>query len=234
MPWGLFIVLGFLSGSVPYAWLIGRARGVDIRRHGSGNPGATNVGRVLGSRWGHLCLALDIAKGLVPTLAAGWAAGVLGDRTLDARSASLWLGVAIACVLGHMFSPFLGFRGGKGVATGLGGVLGVFPALTVPAGVAAGVWLVSTRLTRYVGASSCLAAVAIPVATRLWARGEGRLVLVAGTAVLAVLVIWKHRGNLRRTLAGTEPRIGDRAGAREPAAERDRTGAGTGPDSADI
>jgi len=208
--WPLLIVVGFAAGSIPFAWLIGRARGIDIRKHGSGNPGATNVGRVLGAKWGHLCLALDVAKGLGPTLAAGWAAGVLGKRALDTTDAGLWLAVAVACVLGHMFSPWLGFKGGKGVATGLGGMLGVFPALTVPATAALLVWIVSTRVTRYVGVSSCLAALAIPVAAALWARGDGRAVLVAGTAILAALVIWKHRGNLRRTLAGEEPRVGSR------------------------
>jgi acyl-phosphate glycerol 3-phosphate acyltransferase len=135
--WLSLLILSFLSGSIPFGLLIARARGVDIRRHGSGNIGATNVWRVLGRGPGLLCFALDVLKGLAPTLGAAWTTGLLGPRALpgpiDARSAWLWLVVMALAILGHMFSPWVGFRGGKGVATGLGALLGVWPFLTAPA-----------------------------------------------------------------------------------------------------
>ena len=122
MIWIGFIVLGFVSGSIPFALLIGRAKGVDIRRHGSGNVGATNVSRVLGRPYGLLCFALDAAKGAGPVVAAGLVQGVFGATVaaVEPTAQWAWLAVAVASVAGHMFSPFVGFRGGKGVATGFG------------------------------------------------------------------------------------------------------------------
>ena len=109
------LVIGaYLLGAIPFGLLIGRARGVDVRTQGSRNIGATNVGRVLGRKWGYLCLALDILKGFVPTLSA--ALLLRGDRA-DPRQQLLVLLVAVAAVLGHVFPVYLGFRGGKGVAT---------------------------------------------------------------------------------------------------------------------
>src|SRR5262245_15787887 len=129
----LLILSSALSGSIPFGLLIARARGIDIRKHGSGNIGATNVWRVLGPGPGLLCLALDIAKGLIPTLAAGFALHLIPARALEPRDAWAWLGVVAAAILGHIFTPFASFKGGKGVATGLGALLGVWPFLTLPA-----------------------------------------------------------------------------------------------------
>lgn len=229
--WGLWMALAYLAGSVPFGFLIARARGPDIRQHGSGNIGATNVGRVLGKKWGRICLVLDILKGVVPVLAAGAAMGMIGGAGAgeggpEARgfwgSADdwLWLGVAAAAVLGHMFPVWLRLKGGKGVATGLGAMLGVFPVLTAAGAVALVAWLVSARLTRYVSVSSCVAAVALPAAVLVerwaapgWGANGAHLVVASG---LAALVIWRHRGNLQRLAAGTEPRIGASPGAEPP------------------
>jgi acyl phosphate:glycerol-3-phosphate acyltransferase len=216
----LLVLAAALSGSIPFGYLIGRARGIDIRQHGSKNIGATNVGRVLGRPLGVACFVLDLAKGLLPTLGAGWVLGVLGDVSPDVRAGWWWMGVMAGCVLGHMFSPWVGFKGGKGVATGFGALLGIFPVLTVPAVVVLFVWLMSVKITRYVGLSSCVAAVALPVSVGLlpvvlgWGVGEdGRWVLwpqlVVGL-VLASLVVYRHRGNLARTWAGTEFRVGEK------------------------
>ena len=204
---------GFVCGSVPFGLLIARRHGIDIRAHGSGNIGATNVWRVLGPRAGALCFALDVLKGLIPTLSAGWAAGLLGDWRPDQALLWLWQLAMIAPVLGHMFSPFVGFKGGKGVATGLGALLGVYPAMTAAGLGALAVWIVSVKLTRYVGVSSVLAAASLPVWTllagRVLAEGGARVApCVCVGVLLAALVVYKHRGNLRRTLAGTEPRVG--------------------------
>ena len=135
-PW-LFIPAAFLCGSIPFGMLIARARGIDIRAHGSGNIGATNVGRVLGRTWGVAVFALDVCKGLAPVLVAGAALGTLGHIAAPARDAWLVLATAAAAILGHVFCPWLRFKGGKGVATSLGALAGVFPVLTIAVALAA-------------------------------------------------------------------------------------------------
>lgn len=221
LQWTLAILGAYMLGSVPFGFLIARARGIDIRQHGSRNIGATNVGRVLGRRWGALCFALDTLKGAAAVALAGWWTGALGEAHAPAPEAWLWLGVAIAAVAGHMFTIFLRFKGGKGVATGFGALAAMWPLLTLPALVALGVWLVTLRTTRIVSVSSCVAALSLPlsVAAQSVARGgqwaESSPFLIA-TEALAALVIWKHRGNLRRVASGTEPRVDERADNRGP------------------
>ncbi len=215
MPWHLLIPVAFLCGSIPFGLLIGRARGIDIRKHGSGNIGATNVWRVLGRGPGMTCFLLDVLKGLAPTIAAGWWAGLLSPRIPPAEQGWLWLAVMGASILGHMFTPFADFRGGKGVATGLGALLGVFPFLTLPALVCFGVWVVAAAITRYVSVASCLAALALPalVVAFNWGRlrEPGMQPFLIVTAAIAALVIARHRANIKRLIAGTENRIGARA-----------------------
>ncbi|MEM1026706.1 MAG: glycerol-3-phosphate 1-O-acyltransferase PlsY [Planctomycetota bacterium] len=232
MDWivyGIAWAVAFLCGSIPFAVLIGRAKGVDIRKVGSGNPGATNLGRALGKKWGLLCFGLDVGKGLVPVFGfqiigllralTGWYwVEVIADPMwqggvyqLTAPLAGQWVGLAVAAVMGHIFSPWLGFKGGKGVATGLGASLGLFPFVTLP-GVACGiVWLITAKLTGYVGLSSALAAALLPILTAvsglLFGLSLGPLAVFVGlTALLAALVIVRHRGNLQRTFNGTEPK----------------------------
>lgn len=224
--WLTLIAASFLLGSVPTGHLIARARGVDIRRHGSGNIGATNVMRVLGPRAGLLCLALDILKGFIPTLGAGLVSGSAGAARLDPADAWWWLAVMAAAVAGHMFSPWVGFRGGKGVATGLGALLGVYPYLTLPAVGALAVWFAMVAAFRYIGIASVVAAACLPVFAAAWGALRAVLILrldrdqwdvhrqvwipfLVVTSLLAAFVIVKHRGNIRRTLAGTEPRFGE-------------------------
>lgn len=163
MNWSIFIPIAFLCGSIPFGFLIAKARGIDIRQHGSGNIGATNLGRVLGRRYFFLCFFLDMLKGLIPTAVAGSAMGTLGTLQVGAGDAFWWMGVMFATVLGHMFTPWLGFRGGKGVATGLGALLGVFPAMTIPAVGALVVYLMVLMLWRYVSLGSCSAAASLPL-----------------------------------------------------------------------
>ncbi len=211
----LFIPVGFACGSIPMSLLVGKAKGIDIRTVGSKNIGATNLGRALGTRWFLLGFSLDAAKGLAPVFAAGWLAGVLGDPAPDPPLAWAWLGVLAACVLGHMFSPLVGFKGGKGVATSFGAMLGVFPILTFPALAALVVWAAVLLVTRFMGVASCAGAITLPIAaaTINAARGHSHaeaLPVYAVTAALALLVVIKHRGNLARTLAGTEPKVGSR------------------------
>ena len=220
--WGACIGGAYLVGSIPFGVLIGRAKGIDIRQHGSRNVGATNVGRVLGRRLGLVCFFLDLLKGAVPVLAAGVAGGVIGREPVDPGLAPLaiwlWLAVATAAVTGHMASVFLGFDGGKGVATGFGAMLAMWPLLTFPALGALLVWYAVVRLTRYVSLASMLAAVSMPLWYSAWSlplAGPDMFPSLArtgppliATAALACLVVWRHRANIGRLRRGEEPKIG--------------------------
>jgi glycerol-3-phosphate acyltransferase PlsY len=163
MHWSIFIPIAFISGSIPFGFLIGRLRGIDIRKHGSGNIGATNLGRALGTKYFFICFFLDMLKGLIPTALAGGVMGTLGTLQVQAGDAFWWMVVMFATVLGHMFTPWLGFKGGKGVATGLGALIGVFPAMTLPAAGALVVYMMVLMLWRYVSLGSCAAAAALPL-----------------------------------------------------------------------
>ncbi|MEO1715724.1 MAG: glycerol-3-phosphate 1-O-acyltransferase PlsY [Planctomycetota bacterium] len=210
----ILVAAGYLIGGIPFGLLIARAKGVDILKVGSGNIGATNVGRVLGKRFFFYCFALDVLKGFAPTLAFGVVTGAMNAATRTPADLWWWLAAMLAPVLGHMFSPYLGFKGGKGVATGLGSMLAVFPVLTVPAAIGLATYITIVKLTRYVGVASCCAALSLPVSvSAFWLSGVNAwtnawpAAVVAG--LLALVVVYKHRGNLARTLAGTEPRAGD-------------------------
>ncbi len=210
-----FPAAAYLIGSIPFGIVISRARGVDLRAQGSGNIGATNVGRVLGPKWGYLCLALDVLKGLLPVLGVGLLLRSLrpaGQALPSAYHQAAWLAVAFGCIAGHVFSLYLRFRGGKGVATSLGVLLGVFPYFTFPGLAALGVWIAVTLTSRYVSLGSMTAAVAfVPLfaafnwpPTPLWPLG-------AFAAAMAVLVIARHKTNIQRLIKGTENKIGRRA-----------------------
>ena len=212
----LALVISYLCGSIPFGLLIGWARGVDLRTVGSGNIGATNCGRVLGKPWGTACFLLDLIKGFVPVFVAGLALGLIG-REARGPATTLewgWLLVAAMAVLGHVFPIWLGFRGGKGVATGLGAILGVWPYLTLPALGAAATWVLFAATLRYVGLASVVAVTFLPIYVLLgiWlmgqptARAAPYLTITCG---MSLLIIWRHRGNLRRTWEGTESRLGN-------------------------
>lgn len=212
------IPIAFVSGSIPSGLLIARARGVNIREHGSGNIGATNVWRVLGRGPGLTCFMIDMIKGLLPTLVAGLLAGVSGVTAVPATEAWLWLAIVAAAMLGHMFSPFAGFKGGKGVATGLGAMLGVYPLLTWPAVAAFVVWVLVAWIWKYVSLASCTAALMLPfgLAATVEAlssapdRHRVALPFYVVVLVLAGFVVFKHRSNIARLMRGTENRIGHR------------------------
>lgn len=223
VTWFLCIAGAYLIGSIPFGLLIGKARGIDIREHGSKNIGATNVGRVLGRRWGYFCFGLDVIKGAAPVLAAGWITGALGDERASSTTLLWWLGVAAGAVLGHVFPVWLRFRGGKGVATGFGVLVAIYPGLTYASLVALGLWILVVKATRYVSVASIVAALSIPISACVFCfvRGNGTLgeraaglaqqwPLMALSGLLAVLVVWKHRANIARLRAGTENRVGGR------------------------
>lgn len=161
--WWMFIPIAFLAGSIPFGFLIGKINSVDIRTVGSGNIGATNLGRVLGRRFFYACFSLDLLKGMIPTLVAGRFMGTLGTMQVPTSDAYWWMGVMVAAVIGHMFTPWLGFKGGKGVATGLGAMIGVLPAMALPACGALVVFLMVVSLWRYVSLASSAAAASLPL-----------------------------------------------------------------------
>jgi len=185
-------LIGYFLGSLPFGYLVAKAHGVDIFKVGSGNPGATNVKRVLGARAGNTVFALDAVKGAV---AAGWPYLAFAPSP-EVRLMGL-VGV-IAAVLGHSFSVFTKFRGGKGVATAAGGLVVLMPVSCL---IGAGVWALTFLVTRYVSLGSILAAVAVPLAS--WVRGNPLPLNVVAT-ILGLFVIIRHRENLKRLLNGTE------------------------------
>ena len=241
-PLMLFCLLplaAYLIAATPVGFLIGKAKGVDIRQLGSRNVGATNVGRVLGRKWGYLCFALDVLKGLLPVLVIGYLIGAAGWRLVPAfpldrpematmmcspripyvptlGQQAAWLSVGVACILGHVFPFWLKFRGGKGVATSLGVVLGFYPYFTFVGLAAFAVWVVTVLIWRYVSLSSILAALAFPLLFIVQCEVAGpdlgwsvrRLWPVLAFAVaMALLVIVRHRANIARLRAGTENKI---------------------------
>lgn len=200
----LTVLAAYLLGSIPTGYLVARARGMDIRGFGSGNIGATNVFRVVGRRAGLLVLAVDFLKGLlacggvVPFVEYGM--GLMG-RSLGTMQEPLTVVAGVSAILGHNYTCWLGFRGGKGIATSAGVLVAMMPW---PLLVILGVWIVVFLLFRYVSLSSIAASATLPFA--VWWTG-GSLTLIVVTAGLAVLAIYKHRANIRRLLAGSEPRF---------------------------
>ena len=189
----LFVAGGYLLGSITTAVLVSRALGTaDPRSGGSGNPGATNVLRLAGRRAAALTLAGDLVKGVVPVLAA---------RAADLPPGEVAL-VGLAAFLGHLYPVFFGFRGGKGVATALGALLGMEPLLGV--GVLA-TWLVAAGVSRYSSLAALVASVLAPGYAWVLSGHPG---VVGAVSVMAVLLVWRHRANIRRLLAGEEGRIG--------------------------
>lgn len=229
--WTLLIIGAYLLGSIPFALLLGRMCGVDIREHGSGNVGATNVMRVCGNRAGIACFGLDVAKGLVPTLASGLISGAIGASAVSGATAWLWLAVAFAAIFGHIFPVWLRFKGGKGVATGFGALLGVYPFLTGPALGGLVVWVISMRLLgRNVGLSSSIAAIAFPLLALAGAVVGSQtglapdapaLPFVGVATLLAALVVIRHRENLSRTFASWRAARGSEDGASREEPPRD-------------
>ena len=185
------LIASFWAGALPFGYWAARLRGVDIRKVGSGNIGATNVFRALGAKVGLTVLVLDALKGFLPT----WLAIRAGASDVEA------ILVGVAAILGHTFSPLVGFKGGKGVATGLGALLAAAPLTVV---VAFPIWLVAFLVTRWVSLGSVLAAASVPIAAYLFGHS---LPAVGVLAAAAATVILKHRSNLWRILHGVEPKL---------------------------
>jgi len=212
------IAVSYLVGSIPFGLIAGKLlKGVDIRTVGSGNIGATNAARVIGWKWFPLVLLLDALKGFGPTALAG----LLNDAGILGYSAILDYVIiaAVGAMLGHSFSVYIKFRGGKGVATGLGVMLAItgIPATVVPVPTlcAMGVFILVLALFRFISASSVLATASIPFFYWLLTSPHTlqnpwrtRLIFIS---LACAFVVWRHRGNMLRILKGTEPKVGQRA-----------------------
>ena len=191
----------YIVGSIPFGYLIGRARGVDVRTVGSKNIGATNVYRCVGKLWGVLAFACDFLKGLIPTIAARKFGADLFPH--------LPLAVGVACVVGHTLTVFMKFKGGKGVATAFGMLVGLLPFVVLSA---FALFVVAGALSHYISLGSCLAAAFLAVAVwipcdTLGNPGFHDCPTAALVTLVAIFVIWKHRANIARLRAGTENKI---------------------------
>ena len=194
--WPLFF---YAVGSIPTGYLIGKSQGLDIRQHGSGNIGATNVWRVMGSKWGLTAFICDFLKGFLPLyLVRSFA---ISDA--DSWDVVLLLVVCgIAAILGHNYTPWLGFKGGKGIATSAGVLGALMPCVLA---VALSLWIITVLITRTVSVGSILAAVVLAPAAAWFYPGNW---IYLGLATLAGgLAVWRHRANIQRLRAGTESRI---------------------------
>jgi glycerol-3-phosphate acyltransferase PlsY len=219
----------FLLGSIPFGLLIAKARGINIRDHGSGNIGATNVLRVVGKKYGISCLFLDALKGFIPVVLAvnliqitGKQVGLFHIAGLDSLASTLpaaeifkgqlvHILTGLAAVLGHNYSPWVGFKGGKGIATSAGVFLALMPA---GVGLLVIIWGAVFLISRYVSLASIVAAAALPLITIYGSWIHGRIAdgtwnkpLFVFSVIIAVLAIWKHRSNIERLRNGTEHRF---------------------------
>jgi len=194
-------LLAFLVGGIPFGLLAGKLNGIDVRNEGSGNIGATNVFRVVGKGWGVLVFALDFLKAFLPMMLY---------RTLFSEASNfplefdLFLLVSgVLAVLGHNYSPFLGFKGGKGMATSAGFLAGLIPWSLL---VCFSAWIVVLLVTRYVSLASIIAGIALPIGT--WIFYPSQTWFLVASVFLGVLAVWRHRSNIQKLRAGTEHRFG--------------------------
>lgn len=218
-------IFAFLLGSIPFGLIIARARGINIREHGSGNIGATNVLRVVGKKYGIACLLLDALKGFIPVLIAVSLIHFPGMKNplsitqlssysqdfpmLTAQIVQVLTG--LCAILGHNYSPWVGFKGGKGIATSAGVLIALMQAAIV---ILIAVWLAVFLVSKYVSLASIVTAAVLPLVT-LWGswlhgkiqNGTWNKPLFIFTLIIAILAIWKHRANIERLRTGTEHRF---------------------------
>jgi glycerol-3-phosphate acyltransferase PlsY len=203
LPFFITALISYLIGSIPSGYLAGRMAGIDIRKTGSGNIGATNVTRELGKLYGYPVFLADFSKGL----GSVGIALLIGNRFKLTNSFEvLQIVAAISCVIGNTFPVWLGFKGGKGVATSAGALFGLTPIATLLAVI---VWVISFELTRYVSLASVVAALALPLAVLVmtYFSPAHSFLLFYFSICLAAIVVLRHRSNLSRLIRGTEQRF---------------------------
>ncbi|HBG77393.1 MAG TPA: acyl-phosphate glycerol 3-phosphate acyltransferase [Phycisphaerales bacterium] len=206
----LLIIASYLIGSISFAMLIAKANGIDLRKVGSGNLGATNLSRACGKNWAYVCFLLDTLKGVIPAFCARY---FLFSGDAASSDFWLWLAVGAAAILGHVFPFYLKFKGGKGVATSFGVVLGIWPYYTLPGIVAFILWATIVLIFKYISLAAIISAAAFPfimIAMTAFLEDWRFAVLwplIAAAMVLCLLVIFLHRANIKRLIAGTEHKV---------------------------
>ena len=203
MVWIVSLLGGYLVGGIPFGYLIGRLRGVDVRTVASKNIGATNVYRTVGPKWGFLAFACDFLKGFVPALCAHRFAQGSGN----AAFAELPIATGLACVIGHTLTVYMRFRGGKGVATAFGMLIALLPATV---GIAFAIFALTFACSNYISLGSCVAATSLAV--MVWIpfldhAGSRDLPLSILVTLIAAFIVWKHRSNIGRLVRGEENKI---------------------------
>lgn len=230
MPIWIPPIIAFLLGSIPFGLLIAKSKGINIREHGSGNIGATNVLRVVGKKYGISCFFLDFLKGLIPTFIAinlirfnqpadavaknfMLLPALQGSATYlsQINAQGLHILTGLCAVMGHNYSPWVNFKGGKGVATSAGVITALAPFGLLVLGI---IWYIAFKLTRYVSFASILASVALPliVVYGSWSHGKfengtWNKPLLAFSLFIALMSVWKHRTNIQKLMNGTENRF---------------------------
>jgi acyl phosphate:glycerol-3-phosphate acyltransferase len=204
--WLIIAITSYLIGSIPSGYLVAKSQGIEIREHGSRNIGATNVLRVMGKKWGYLVFLCDSFK--------GFAVVKLGSLLAAYFQLSPVLGgviAAVACILGHNYTIWLGFKGGKGIATSAGVALALFPVLIVLS--VAVIWFAVFFAGRYVSLASITAAVALPCVVYFTTAKSGSdfWVLFGFSTLIGALALWRHHSNIRRLMNGTESRFGKKS-----------------------
>lgn len=193
-PW-ILLLIAFGLGSIPFGFLVGKSKGIDIRTQGSGNIGSTNVSRVLGKKWGVFVFGLDFLK--------GWTAVFLFQKMAHFEDPSHMvygmIGAAVVVILGHNYTPWLGFKGGKGIATSAGVLLGLMPGVLLIGGVS---WVLIFKGTKTVSVASLACCVIVPIAA--WFLYPDQKSLFVFALIAGILGVWRHRSNIRRILAGEE------------------------------
>ncbi|MFC1676474.1 glycerol-3-phosphate 1-O-acyltransferase PlsY [Planctomycetota bacterium] len=205
----ILIVGAYLLGSIPFGLIIAKTHGKDLRSIGSGNIGATNLARALGKKWGSFCFCLDLLKGLIPMLLAG---SFLSSQP-SVTELFLQLATGIAAIIGHIFPIYVKFRGGKGVATSFGFSLGLWPYYTICAFVTIIIWAAIVLIWRYISLASIIASLFFPgtlimlIAIKQKWDFESLWPLVITAAAIPVMVIVRHKANIKRLIAGTEGKV---------------------------
>ena len=214
----VIVVLAYLLGSIPFGFIVAKSQGIDIREHGSKNIGATNVWRVMGKKWGLSTFIADVVKGVGAVVLAKWIASHWAihvslphghERIQFLQQDYAGIAAALGCILGHNFPVWLGFKGGKGVATSLGVIFGMMPLVALAD---FALWAVVFKMSRYVSLASIVAAAALPVITigflfLGWTHGWGYFFFAVAAGLM---VIRRHRENIKRLVAGTENRFGQK------------------------
>ncbi len=201
----LVIIVGYLFGSLPFSFWLGKLKGVDIRRIGSGNVGATNLSRALGPQWGLLAFILDGGKGFLAVIVAGYIFALFKDNLTSLALLKILGGVA--SILGHIWSIWLKFKGGKGVATSAGVFFGLAPITLL---IVLGIWVVVFVSFGYVSLASIIASISMPLLMWTGIGGKAALPLIIFSCIVTVLIIIRHIPNIKRLIQGKENRFGKR------------------------